>query len=778
MKGKTRLLLISAVLILGMFAKAGTSWGADPSPLLTGTPPDTQTVVAQAAAATQPAGTATPAQTQTTPATPPPAASTTAPDNKSVPVTEVTVTAQKPKEGSAEAGYKVDTVKNVGPWGEKAILDTPYSMTVIPEELLKNTISNSTDQIFKMSPMIQLLMPYDFNGLTRVMMRGFLIQNQMIDGVQANYAGEGLFVENIQRIEVLNGLSGFMYGVGNVGGTLNYVTKQPTSVPLHDFTVGDYGGSQMFAHADVGGPLDKDGKFAYRLNFMTQSGDTPLKDQSLNRYMLSGAFDWHVLDNLKVSVDAMDGHYQVEGKVAQWGLANTTMHLPSAPDPGHLWASPDTFNQNDTTRIGSHLTYDINDMFTFRAGYGRQRDDRQYVIAGNTITSQTAYTLGTSSAGEIDVITTGGYAYIDTKFSLFGVSNKLTAGFNGYTYLTELGRTASGASSVTLGSNILNQSLSNPSSADNVTLPNFNFDSMTMAKSSVTTSKNSVIGDDIKFNDQWEALLGINYSEYMSTGYSLLTGATSSEYDKTKATPTYSLLYKPLPYITTYASYIESLTQGVTVTNSGSTIYTNNVEIFQPYVSKQYEVGAKAQLGKALLTAALFDIEKANTYVQNNGNGTYTEFQNGKEVHKGIEVTLSGKVTSDLTLLGGITQMTCNVEKATNPLAIDKIPQGVADQLAKLYAEYNLPWVRGLTATGGVYYTGKSYVNVQNTQVVPSYATEDVGLRYRTTLNGYDTIFRAILSNITDKHYWMSDATVGTVNGAPRTLMFSATMRF
>lgn len=51
-----------------------------------------------------------------------------------------------PKEGSADAGYRAETAKSVGPWGERKLLDTPYSMTVISEELIRNSVAGSTDQ--------------------------------------------------------------------------------------------------------------------------------------------------------------------------------------------------------------------------------------------------------------------------------------------------------------------------------------------------------------------------------------------------------------------------------------------------------------------------------------------------------------------------------------------------------------------------------------------------------------------------------------------------------
>ncbi|ODU59090.1 MAG: hypothetical protein ABT02_11845 [Comamonadaceae bacterium SCN 68-20] len=657
------------------------------------------------------------------------------------------------KEGSAEAGYKAETAMSIGPWGGRKLLDTPYSMTVVGEDLIRNSVANSTDQLFRINPTIQLLQPFDINGLTRVMMRGFLIQSAMVDGMQGNKSGQGLFIENVDRMEVMTGLSGFMYGIGNIGGTLNYLTKRPTETAKRDVTIGNYGGSQYFAHVDLGGPIDADGKFAYRFNLLSQDGDTVIRDQSLKRSMISGALDWHATDRLLFGIDALVGSYKLNGR-------------PS------LWGSPNNMNDIDTERYGARVQWDISDRLAIRAGYGFQKDERDTIVSNLTVTSDTSYSLGKSFVSSSRTNTESAYAYIDTKFKTFDIANKLTLGINGYAADGYGGYTAAGALPAQIGNAYPNLSLSHPDSA-NVALPAFDFGSLRMLKTDRTKSRNVIIGNESVFNGQWSLLLGLNWAQYRAESYDAPTGTVTSKYDKSKATPTASLLFKPLPSLTTYLTYIEALQPGQIV--SGAT-FTNNGEIMPPAVSKQYEAGVKAELGGSLLTASLFQIEKANAYSRDNGNGTFTMFQNGRQRHQGLELTLSGKATRDLTLLGGLTLMDAEVKKSTNNVGLGKVPQGVAEVMAKLYGEYNLPFLHGLTVTSGLYYTGKSYIDAANTQAAPSYTTVDLGLRYATRMFGRDTIVRALVSNLTDKRYWMSNYTIGTTMGAPRAVSFSASM--
>ena len=71
---------------------------------------------------------------------------------------------------------------------------------------------------------------------------------------------------------------------------INYVQKRPTADPSANMTVGDYGGAQGYVHSNLGGPLDKEGRFAYRLNLLyVGKGDVGVNDDSHERYLASGA---------------------------------------------------------------------------------------------------------------------------------------------------------------------------------------------------------------------------------------------------------------------------------------------------------------------------------------------------------------------------------------------------------------------------------------------------------------------------------------------------------
>ncbi|MFZ2883356.1 TonB-dependent receptor domain-containing protein, partial [Nitrosomonas europaea] len=174
-----------------------------------------------------------------------------------------------------------------------------------------------------------------------------------------------------------------------------------------------------------------------------------------------------------------------------------------------------------------------------------------------------------------------------------------------------------------------------------------------------------------------------------------------------------------------------------------------------------------------LLSTALFRIEKANQF-SNQAMPIPTYVQDGLQVHNGVELILTGKVTDNLTIMGGGTLMDISVEKANDPALEGKKPVNAASRMGKIYAEYALPWITGLSLTGGIYYTSERYGNAANTDKIPSYTLYDIGARYATRVLDKSLIIRLNVINLTGKNYWQD----ATYLGVPRTVAFSASMNF
>ncbi|MCG3679695.1 TonB-dependent siderophore receptor [Aliarcobacter butzleri] len=683
------------------------------------------------------------------------------------------------KSGSAENGYVVKELKQVGPWGEKSLQDTPYSMTVMPQELIENSIAGDMDQVYKMNPVIQNSAPTSVYGTPYAAFRGFHSQVGIMDGLRLSSTSTGIAMEELERVEIINGLTGFMYGVSGgegIGGTTNYVLKRPTYQRLTNLTVGNYGNEQWFGHLDLGDKIDEKGKFAYRLNTSYQDGKTGKENQNVERSLVSGALDWNVTDDFQLQLEAAHTYYRIDGIDSRFYAYKD---LASSGSLGY-WISPLkndktytadwTYLETKTDRIGLNATWNINDIFTFRSAYMYKKDRQESINMYPVYYEDSGWRNGWASKSAPSWnIAQGAYTYLDSEFNTGSVKHKLTFGASGD--ILDVKRYENNSMS---GGNSL--FYSNPNNLMNWDKPlalTNGWDYGKKYKSSKSTNSNIILGDDITFNEYFSALVGLNFTTVETENYNL-SGNTTSKYDKSELTPTVSLIFKPFEDLTTYVTYMEGLSKGSTVPDNAIE-YNEPGKILDPYISYQYEVGAKYAVNESLLlSSALFRIEKANTFNERTSNGKITVNQDGLQIHQGLELVATGKITDNLTIMAGGTLMDVEVDKATNKQQEGKKPTGVSSILAKLYAEYNIPMVQGLTLTGGAYHSGSKYQDSFNKNKIDGYTIYDAGIRYKTKIDKYPTTFNLNVANLTDEDYWATTYSLGI----PTTVAVSMKMEF
>jgi iron complex outermembrane receptor protein len=98
-------------------------------------------------------------------------------------------------------------------------------------------------------------------------------------------------LEEYEQIEVVNGLSGPLYGPANPSGIFNFVTKRPTAAPLRQVEVTYEGRTVATGHADLGGRFGKDQMSGYRTNLVGGTGTGYVTDSELRRGLAAIALD-------------------------------------------------------------------------------------------------------------------------------------------------------------------------------------------------------------------------------------------------------------------------------------------------------------------------------------------------------------------------------------------------------------------------------------------------------------------------------------------------------
>ncbi len=567
-------------------------------------------------------------------------------------------------------------------------------------------------------------------------------------------------IEDKEQVEVLTGLSGFLYGPGNVGGTVNYVLKRPTAARLVDLSVSNNGGGNFTGHADLGGPIDPDGRFGYRLNLVGQRGDTNIDFQSIRRSLYSGALDWHISESAVLRVDGSVSRYHMEGTDPYWSV-DPGVPYPSAPDASRYYGQPATYTQSRQSHAGVRFEWAINDVFSVRSAVARHDSHLRLAAANNEITSASGdYTAMISQWLYPDYVHEGAYLYADAVFHTGPLSHRLTAGYSGdRTRSTEY---IGSDWTVLSGFNIANPTYTSVEPG----IPTGHKYVDTRLR-----NDNLMFGDQIVF-ESWTALLGLTQGRIRADFYDETGAFSGARYDQHKLSPAAALLFKVDNHLSLYGNYMRGFEMGGTAaaTYNGYDVVNAN-QVMPPTLSRQFEVGAKYSLHSLLLTAALFDIDRAFEFYNISTPTAPVYVQDGREVHRGVEFTVTGRATADLTLLGGVTLLNPKIKKnASDPELEGKVPMNVARYMAKLYAEYSLPYIRGLTMTGGVYYTSQQQIDELNTASLPSYTTADLGLRYTRLVADQKLTLRMNVTNLTDSSYWLST----TALAPPRTIVFSA----
>lgn len=698
-------------------------------------------------------------------------AGTTAPETSSTSeVSEPAVVVWGQREAAAETGYRAKSVSQLGVLGAKAIEDTPFSINVVPPELIENRMATSADQIFRINPVAQLETPQSrfYSG---AILRGFSVGwNNQIDGMRN---GNNADVEDKERIEIVTGLSAFLYGVGNVGGTVNYVLKRPTAEPVRSATIGYTGGENYYGHLDLGGPIDREGKFGYRLNVVGQDGDTYMDHQSLERTLVSGALDWNVTDDLKVQVDASTSDSDMRGGETYWLALGATPRsfalYSNPPDTDRYYGQPQAFTKAHSEHVAGRLQWSINENSSLRAAVSKRKEDLHLRASLNALGDDDEYGQYTPWVGEWiypDIDITSAYLFADTKFDIGAVSHRLTGGVFGNQvettpYLSQ-GWTFSDTKSDVANPLYLTVEPGLPVGSKYVEQRN--------------RAINYVIGDEITLG-AWTALIGLTRTELKVESFAS-AGERAAVYDKAKTSPAATLLWRATDRLRVYGNYMTSFEAGSIaggVDGSGRLV-VNGGQAMPPIENKQIELGAKYAIGGALLTAAVFEIDKALEYYAPLSDTEVRLVQDGRQVHRGVELTVSGRITPNFTLLGGVTVLDAEVkDNAELPAVEGSTPQNVAKNQAKLYAEYSVPSLTGLTFTAGLYHTGEQQLTMPNSFTIDSFTTGDLGVRYQTRVwNDRKLTLRLNVNNITGERYWLNS----TFLGYPRTYAAGAQLQF
>lgn len=167
----------------------------------------------------------------------------------------------------------------------------------------------------------------------------------------------------------------------------------------------------------------------------------------------------------------------------------------------------------------------------------------------------------------------------------------------------------------------------------------------------------------------------------------------------------------------------------------------------------------------------MFRIERGAEYA-NAGN---VLVQDGLSVYQGLELGAS-KRAGAWTVGGNLMLLDSEYRKGSDYNG--KRVAGAPRFVAAGQVVYSVPQVQGLKLRADLKYTGSTMLRPANDVKVSGYTIVNVGASYETRLGGYDTTFRAAITNLADKRYWEFQYADYVKPDYPRALALGMTLKF
>ncbi|SDT22823.1 TonB-dependent receptor [Pseudomonas granadensis] len=660
------------------------------------------------------------------------------------------------------AGGQVASGGRLGLLGNTDVMDAPFSVSTYTSALIKDQQAVTVGDVLERDSSVRS------TGQTGGIVDSFFIRGFPVgegnlgelafDGVYGVAPNYRVFTEYAERIELVKGPGALLYGMSPnnaVGGVINVVPKRSLDEDLSRFTASYAMNAQLGGHVDVSRRFGEERRFGVRINGSTQLGDTAIDKQSRHVNIGAIALDYQG-ERLRTSFDWLRQKERFDAASRPFLIA-PGVDIPSAAN-GRTSVSQDWgwSKTQDTSALLSG-EYDLSDALTVFAHAGggksavaRMSDQTPTIInpAGDTSSTPGYYKFEVKRY----TVDTGARLRFDTG----PISHRTAVQVSRYRDVLSRGI----ISAAPILSNIYHP----------VDRPEPYIPEPATPKVSESELTGVALADTLSIlDDRAQMTLGVRQQNIKSDNYNP-SGVVTTFYDDSRTTPLFGAVIKPWDHVALYYNYIEGLSKGDIAPSTAS----NAGEIFAPYVSRQHELGVKADYGTFTSTLSLFQITKPSGEL---AAGVFSV--QGEQRNRGLELNVFGEVKPGTRLLGGVTLLDAELTKTAVAGNRGNKPVGVPSVQANLWAEWDTSWVEGLTLTGGAIHTGSQYVNQANTQKLDDWTRFDVGARYTTRIDERPTTFRATVQNVFDREYWSGVASYGAFSqGSPRTLLLSATVDF
>lgn len=660
------------------------------------------------------------------------------------------------------AGGRVGTKMDV------PLRETPQSVSVVTREQMDRRGVQTVEEALRYSAGTSLPYGYD-QRYDWIDVRGFqTVYDLYRDGLSQQGSTFGiprLDPYALERIEVLKGPAGVMYGAGSPGGLINLVGKRPSVDAVNEVgaIVGLHDRREL--RADIGGALGGNG-WLYRVVALAGEGETEV-DFNFNR-------KWLLMPSLRYQDESTTFDLQATWQKVRSREGNAVVIAPYLRDvladagvvvdvPRERYFGEPGFDRFDPEyrTFGWTFEHRFNDVLTIRqnARYNRtDLDYRSHYLLGLDATNP--YEITRSN---LDVDESSRGIVIDT-----GLQAKFGAGRVAHTVLFGVDyRSVDNDENSGYGTGT-NLDVRDPVYGLPVAVP----------QQFLTSTHGRQLGfylqDHVKFDDRWVLLFSGRYD----TARTSADGAFGpSRYADEAFSGRVGLVYVGEGGFAPYLSYSE----GFQPANSADPL---TGQPFRPETSRQVELGTRWQPegSDVLLSAAVFDLRKQDLILTD--PLTFARSQVGEVRSRGFEAEANTMIAPNTRLIAAATVLDTETLRGNAGQPTGAPLPRVPDYTLATHVDYTFSGgtLDGLNVGAGVRHVGESTTRIAISTiapepldaVTPSYTLVDAGIHYPWQA----WTFSLTGNNLADREYVISCTELNCYRGYGRRLDLTARYRW
>lgn len=623
---------------------------------------------------------------------------------------------------------------------EDSISKIPGAAVIVSQEQIQQFTPSSTEEILKRVSGVYVKPEEESAIVANIGMRGIssadyktLILEDGVPVAAGLFVGNGRYynprIQRMDSIEVLKGSSALRYGPMNIGGVVNYRTKQPKDGALVDLSIGSWdtykttvelGGSSPTKDSNVGAILS----WAKSDGFMDKGYE--MKDAVIKAGTAIGDNQW---------VGVKFTHYENDANISYRGQFLGEYHAKKQNNP-----APDDWFLTERNSFDINHRWDINpdtELQTLLYWSEMNRDYWRYGV--NATASQAA----------------GRWIYTDNvsgnnrAFERIGAETRLIAKNTIFNLPGE----------AEIGLRVMNEKMDDVTINATRATPRTG----TTAKDTKDSAKSVALYAQNRFDisDQLSVTPGVRVERYEQQRDDKQKNETVKT-SNTEVMPGLGVTYQFIPAVQLYASVYKAFSPAL----NGDSLSGMKDQKLDAETAVSWELGLRGQQDAVRYELTAFRMDFDNQIIPANSNSDFQTTNGGKTYNQGLEGAVSLEFENGFDVFANLTWIAnaefkgdrYNKNGSLKSKDGDRVPY-TPEWVANLGVGYTYAGLRSQLSAN---YTGSQFTDELNTKPIventsgfftgkiDAYTTVDLTTRY--TLNDQVEFYGAV-KNLEDKRY-------------------------